>query len=89
VDWAGVAVAKALAHPPVAAEWTLPLVRIDGVVVLWVGPSVDLEAVDRVAGFLHADIVDSSDGFVVMRKFASTPRGYPRRAGIAKKRPLA
>src|SRR5207253_11228534 len=25
LDWAGVAVAKALAHPPTAAEWCLPL----------------------------------------------------------------
>ncbi len=36
-DWAGVAVAKALAHPPTAAEWCLPLVREGGGVVLWVG----------------------------------------------------
>ena len=34
----GVAVAKALAHPPTAAEWCLPLVREGGLVVLWVGP---------------------------------------------------
>ena len=32
VDWAGVAVAKALAPPPVAAEWCLPLVRPGGAV---------------------------------------------------------
>ena len=29
-DWAGVATAKALAGPPVAAEWCLPLVRPGG-----------------------------------------------------------
>ena len=29
-DWAGVALAKALAPPPVAAEWCLPLVRSGG-----------------------------------------------------------
>src|SRR5436189_1102551 len=33
----GVAVAKALAPPPVAAEWCLPLVWPGGVAVLWVG----------------------------------------------------
>ena len=38
-DWAGVAVAKALAQPPTAVEWCLPLVRPGGAVVLWVGPS--------------------------------------------------
>ena len=49
-DWAGVAVAKALAQPPTAAEWCLPLVREGGAVVLWVGPSADrarLAAVGR------------------------------------------
>src|SRR5204862_1362346 len=45
----GVAVAKALAPPPVAAEWCLPLVRPGGAVVLWVGPSADLDAVAKVA----------------------------------------
>src|SRR5262249_50381259 len=35
VDWAGAAVAKALAPPPVAAEWCLPLVRPGGAVVLF------------------------------------------------------
>ena len=40
-DWAGVAVAKALAQPPTAVEWCLPLVRPGGAVVLWVGPSLD------------------------------------------------
>ena len=90
VDWAGVAVAKALAHPPVAAEWCLPLVRSGGVVVLWVGPSVDVESVDRVAAKLAAERdEDAPPGLVVLRKLGPTPPGFPRRAGIAKKRPLA
>ena len=37
VERYGVAVAKALAPPPVAAEWCLPLVRAGGAAVLWVG----------------------------------------------------
>ena len=45
----GVAVAKALAHPPVAAEWCLPLVGEGGTVVLWVGPTAEPERVARVA----------------------------------------
>ena len=44
-----VALAKALAKPPVAAEWCLPLVRPGGAAILWVGPSADLAAVGRVA----------------------------------------
>ena len=52
LDWAGVALAKALAPPPVAAEWCLPLVRPGGAAVLWVGASVDPEHVARVAARL-------------------------------------
>ena len=33
-------VAKALAHPPAAAEWCLPLVREGSAAILWVRPSV-------------------------------------------------
>ena len=41
VETFGVAVAKALAPPPVAAEWCLPLVEEGGAAILWVGPSAD------------------------------------------------
>jgi 16S rRNA (guanine527-N7)-methyltransferase len=88
-DWAGVAVAKALAHPPTAAEWCLPLVRPGGAVVLWVGPSAEAERVARVAERLAAEPDESPPGFIVLRKLEATPPGFPRRAGMAKKRPLA
>jgi 16S rRNA (guanine527-N7)-methyltransferase len=88
-DWAGVAVAKALAHPPTAAEWCLPLVRPGGVVVLWVGPSAEPDRVARVAERVAGELVVSPDGFLVIRKVAPTPEGFPRRPGVAKKRPLA
>jgi len=88
-DWAGVAVAKALAQPPTAAEWCLPLVRPGGAVVLWVGPSAEPDRVARVAERIAGELVDSPEGFLVIRKLAPTPPGFPRRAGVAKKRPLA
>jgi 16S rRNA (guanine527-N7)-methyltransferase len=88
-DWAGVAVAKALAQPPVAAEWCLPLVRPGGAVVLWVGPSADADAVAKVAEQLAAQVEESPPGFLVLRKLGATPAGFPRRTGVAKKRPLA
>jgi 16S rRNA (guanine527-N7)-methyltransferase len=89
-DWAGVAVAKALAQPPTAAEWCLPLVREGGGVVLWVGPSVDPDRVARVAEQLAGELDrDAPEGFVVLRKLGPTPPGFPRRPGMAKKRPLA
>jgi 16S rRNA (guanine527-N7)-methyltransferase len=85
----GVAVAKALADPPVAAEWCLPLVREGGAVVLWVGPSVQLERVAAVAERLSSAVEPAPDGFVVLRKTGPTPPGFPRRPGVARKRPLA
>ncbi len=85
----GVAVAKALAQPPVAAEWCLPLVRTGGAVVLWVGPSAAPGPVATVAGELDAELAESPPGFFVLRKLGPTPPGFPRRTGIAKKRPLA
>jgi 16S rRNA (guanine527-N7)-methyltransferase len=84
-----VAVAKALAQPPVAAEWCLPLVEEDGAVILWVGPTVDLEGIGRVAGKIAGELVESPPGFAVIRKIGPTPPGFPRRPGIARKRPLA
>jgi 16S rRNA (guanine527-N7)-methyltransferase len=87
-DVYGVAVAKALATPPVAAEWCLPLVRSGGAVVLWVGPSADTEHVARVAGQVGGELVDDREGLLVLRKVRTTPEGFPRRVGIARKRPL-
>jgi 16S rRNA (guanine527-N7)-methyltransferase len=84
-----VAVARALAPPPVAAEWCLPLVAPGGVVVLYVGPSADAEHVQRVADRVGGGEVSSEPGLLVIPKIARTPKGFPRRPGVAKKRPLA
>jgi 16S rRNA (guanine527-N7)-methyltransferase len=88
LDWAGVAVAKALARPPTAAEWCLPLVRPGGAAILWVGPSVDPDHVARVAARLAGELVPGPPGLLVLRKLAPTPPGFPRRVGVARKRPL-
>jgi 16S rRNA (guanine527-N7)-methyltransferase len=88
-EWAGVAVAKALAHPPTAVEWCLPLVQEGGAVILWVGPSVEPSRVAAVAARIAGELEDAPDGFLVVRKTGPTPEGFPRRVGVAKKRPLA
>lgn len=84
----GVALARALARPPVAAELCLPLVRPGGAAILWVGETVDLEHVSRVADALGARLDSAEEGLVVLRKVGPTPPGFPRRSGMAKKRPL-
>jgi 16S rRNA (guanine527-N7)-methyltransferase len=91
-DRFGVATAKALAPPPVAAELCLPLVAPGGAVVLWVGPSVDeaaLETVAAVSRRLGGSDPITQPGFLVLPKVEPTPPGFPRRPGMAKKRPLA
>jgi 16S rRNA (guanine527-N7)-methyltransferase len=88
-DWAGVALAKALAPPVVAAEWCLPLVRPEGIAVLWVGETADPGAVARAAARLGGALEPAPEGLLVLRKLAPTPAGFPRRVGVARKRPLA
>ncbi|MDX6618240.1 MAG: hypothetical protein QOK36_626, partial [Gaiellales bacterium] len=113
----------ALAPPPVAAEWCLPLVRPGGGVVLWVGPSADPARVARVAERLAAELClplcrcggrvvlwsreqatdeltfaagalggavlpPEASGVLVIGKLAATPARFPRRPGMAAKRPL-
>ena len=89
-DTYGVAVAKALALPVVAAEWCLPLVAPGGAAILWVGPSAEPDRVARVAELLGGELDRGSpSGFLVLRKLEPTPSGFPRRPGVARKRPLA
>ena len=85
----GVAVAKALAQPVTAVEWCLPLVREGGAVVLWVGPSLELDRVVAAAERLAARPERAPSGLLLLRKTGPTPPGFPRRVGVAKKRPLA
>jgi len=88
-DAFGVALAKALAKPPVAAELCLPLVATGGAAILWVGETADLDAVTSVAERVGGRLEQDSDGLVVLGKLHATPSGFPRRTGVARKRPLA
>ncbi len=88
-DRYGVAVAKALAPPHVAAEWCLPLVVPGGAAILFVGPTVDIPRVARVAQRLGGAPPEAEAGCLVLRKVGPTPPGFPRRPGVARKRPLA
>ena len=94
VDAWGVAVAKALAPPPVAAEWCLSLVRPGGAAVLYAAADADVgrlaEAARRLSGG-EIESVTTAAGRVllVLPKLEPTPPGFPRRPGAARKRPLA
>ncbi len=85
----GVATAKALAEPPVAVEWCLPLVGEGGAVVLWVGPSLNRGRLAAAAAAVAGTVESVVGGLAVVRKTGPTPPGFPRRTGVARKRPLA
>ena len=90
----GIAVARALAPPPVAVELCLPLLRVGGVCILHAG-AVAPRDVERAAAELGGvlELIDPVPGFdarnrVVVRKTAPTPARFPRRIGLAAKEPL-
>jgi 16S rRNA (guanine527-N7)-methyltransferase len=89
VDVYGVALAKALAQPATAVEWVLPLVRPGGIAVFWLGPSAELEVVAQVSARVGGGSPAVCYGLGVVPKLEPTPAGFPRRVGVAKKRPLA
>jgi len=84
--------ARALAPPPVALELCLPLARAGGRVVLWTG-EIDGEVVDEVAEQLAARVSRveryGRRCLVEVAKLSATPERFPRRPGMAAKRPLA
>jgi 16S rRNA (guanine527-N7)-methyltransferase len=93
-DSFGVVTAKALAPPPVALEWCLPLVRPGGAALLFSGAiDCDLASVARQlgGGEPESHAVKGTRGrlLLVVPKLSPTPPGFPRRPGIARKRPLS
>ena len=91
------ALARALAPPPAAVEWCLPLVRPGGRLVLYAAEEEGLAdrvaaAAEQVAGRL-AEVVSVPGSerrrLLVVEKTGPTPERFPRRPGAARKRPLA
>jgi 16S rRNA (guanine527-N7)-methyltransferase len=92
--------ARALAALPVVCEYAAPLLGLGGVLVAWKG---EVSADEAAAGAVAAGELGLEVGEVrrvdpypaaerrtlhVFRKVAETPERFPRRAGMAVKRPL-
>lgn len=101
LGWADAVTARALAPQPVVVEWAAPLLRVGGTLVDWRGARrPDEEAAAAAAcgevGLEPAGVMDAQP-FVgarghhlhVFSKVAPTPERFPRREGVARKRPLA
>ncbi len=92
--------ARAVAALPTLVEYTLPFVRLGGLVALAKGPKAQEEctaaqpAIDKLGGELLGVFPlnipgdDTERNLVLLRKTQSTPSTYPRRTGIPTKRPL-
>ena len=93
--------ARALAALPVLCEYAAPLLVEDGALVAWKGAVPDEEAA---AGAAAAEVLGLEVGEAravspyagaerrtlhVFRKIAPTPERFPRRPGMATKRPIA
>jgi 16S rRNA (guanine527-N7)-methyltransferase len=92
--------ARALASLPVLCEYAAPLLVEGGVLVAWKGAVDATEDADGLAAAsalgLNREEVRAVEPYAgserrtlhVLRKIAPTPPGYPRRPGMAVKRPL-
>ena len=92
-----VAVARALAPMAVLVELCLPLVRVGGRLLAQKTESEDLvgatRAIEALGGSLNSVVAAPSDArgagtVVIVDKLRSTPRAYPRRAGVPARKPL-
>lgn len=92
--------ARAVAPLPVLVEYAAPLLRAGGALVAWKGvpepgEEADGDAAAQVLGLSPARVIEippfpdaDRRRLYVYLKVRSLPNGYPRRAGIARKRPL-
>jgi 16S rRNA (guanine527-N7)-methyltransferase len=95
-----VVTARALAPLPVLVEYGAPLLRVGGALVAWKGHR---DAADEADGAAAAALVGMSDPeahrvtpfegagerhLYLSSKVSPTPSGYPRREGMARKRPI-
>lgn len=96
-DWA---TARALGSLPVVVELCAPFLAPGGLLVAQRGGDLerDLEAATpafkalklwtRVPTEIHLDGLAARRGLIVGEKYTATPEAYPRRPGMARKRPL-
>ncbi len=93
-DRHSIAVCRALAPPVVSLEYCLPLIATRGCLVAWLG-AIDRDELEFAANRLGSAVdavwrVPGSERRTLLRvrKTKATPSAFPRRPGMAAKRPL-
>ena len=88
------AVSRAVAKLNTLCEYCLPFVKVGGSFIAQKGPDIEEEigsamsAINVLGGSLIDKVKVPSGHLVVIKKIGSTPKEFPRRAGIPAKRPL-
>lgn len=97
-DWA---LARSVASLRVLVEYLLPFLRVGGQAIAQKGDTAyaEIHAAENALGIIGGEVdrlipielpgVVERRNLVVMKKIAETPAGFPRRAGIPSKKPLA
>ncbi len=95
-----VAVARAVSSLPVLAEYTLPFVKLDGIMVAQKGrhPAKEVEAASKALDILGGEInqilhvavpgLEAPRHLIIIQKIKPTPKQYPRRPGLPTKKPI-
>ena len=97
-DQFDVVVTRAVAKWPTLLELALPFVAVGGYLLAYQGPAVQESLVTykglekkfgaKLVKVVKGDVADSERVFVLLKKIKSTPKRFPRPAGIPKKEPL-
>ncbi|MGE5415696.1 MAG: 16S rRNA (guanine(527)-N(7))-methyltransferase RsmG [Acidobacteriota bacterium] len=93
-----IATARGVAEMNVLLEWALPMVKVGGFFIAWKGPNLDVEleraegAMGLLGGILSRiekyELDAKARNLVFIKKIKECPEKYPRRGGLARKRPL-
>ncbi|GAB6188805.1 16S rRNA (guanine(527)-N(7))-methyltransferase RsmG [Marinitoga arctica] len=93
------ATAKAVSRSDVLLEYAAPLLKINGILFLYKGPTYKSEERDylfnavekinfKIEAEHHYKLFDKDRYFIVLRKIDKTPSCFPRKIGMALKKPL-
>lgn len=95
-----IAVSRAVANLPVLLEYLLPFVKVGGICICMKGMNITEEvnnskkALKELGGEIEEinefklPNTDATRNIIIVRKVASTPKRYPRKAGTATKNPI-
>ena len=94
-----VVTARAVKAMPVISEWAMPFVKVGGVFCAMKGPGAEeeLKQAGRILRELHGTLEEKKEltlpaGYkrviLYIRKTAPCPKTYPRKVGIAEKKPI-